>query len=80
MWPTGMLAIELSSRLSGYFSNERIASYPWFQPWMAILSSLGVSYSRDATSDLSPRPTATARTFTKDPEKRLFLRNVAWPS
>jgi len=74
-WPTRLSAEALTDRLTGYFADDAIAPHhPWFRAWADALAALGVSYRDGAAHvDLSPRPTASARTFSADPGRSLFL-------
>ncbi len=73
-WPAQLSAEALTERLVGYFSGHGAGDHRWFKAWSESLALLGASYQRDSAHiDLSPRPTASVRTFSKDPQKSLFL-------
>lgn len=73
-WPTQLSAEALTVRLVGYFDNHEVVHHRWFEAWARSLDLLGSSYVRDAAHvDLSPRATASVRTFTGDSERSLFL-------
>ena len=73
-WPAQLSAEALAERLVGYFSGHGAGGHPWCKAWSESLALLGASYGRDSAHiDLSPRPTASARTFSKDPQKSLFI-------
>ena len=72
-WPVSMTAAALTERMENYFVAERPGPHPWFRPWSAVLSLLGVSYSSDAAHvDLSPRATKAASRFRSEPLRSLF--------
>jgi hypothetical protein len=73
-WPAQLSAEGLAERLVRYFSAQGTGHHRWFKAWSDSISVLGASYQRDAAHiDLSPRPTASARTFSRDPQKSLFV-------
>ncbi len=73
-WPAELSAEALTQRLVWYFDGQRADHHRWFRAWSDSLRLLGASYRRDSAHiDLSPRPTASARTFRKPPQKSLFI-------
>lgn len=73
-WPTRLSAEALTEPLVGYFNGYRAGHHPWFRAWSDSLRVLDASYRHDAAHiDLSPRPTASARNFSKRPQKSLFI-------